>query len=252
MNQITTSDGTVLAVDSYGSGPAVVVVVGAFCDRQSKKGLTAQLSDRFTIFEYDRRGRGDSGPLGDNSVEREVDDLAAVIALTRQQPFVLGDSSGGALAIAASAAGVAMKKLAVYEVPFTEGPTFKVAQELAGLVAGGQPGEAVVCFLTLMGTPPQAIEGMKHGPYWPHMEAFAPTLAIDVLLCNDGLVPREQLSSLTAPLLALAGDRSPWAGDTAHSIAAAAPSAEARVLSGVGHDVPDAVLAPILAEYFAC
>ncbi|MBT2587658.1 alpha/beta fold hydrolase [Arthrobacter sp. ISL-95] len=251
MNQTISSDGTTIAVDSYGNGPALVVVVGAFCDRQSKKGLTARLSDRFTIFEYDRRGRGDSGPLGDNSVEREVDDLAAVISLTGQSPFVFGDSSGGALALAAAAAGVAMKRIAVFEVPFTEGPSFTVAQELARLVASGQPGEAVVRFLALMGTPAPAVEAMRQGPYWPHMEAFAATLPIDVQLCNNGVIPRGQLGTLTAPLLALAGDRSPWAEDVARTIAAAAPGAEARVLSGVGHDVPDAVLAPILAEYFA-
>ena len=250
MNSVKSADGTAIAVDRTGTGPALIVVAGAFCDRQSKKSLAVGLADRFTVFEYDRRGRGDSGPLGDATVEREIEDLAAVVAQTGEKPFVFGDSSGGAIAIAAAAAGVEVRKIATYEVPFTQGPSFEFADELSALVSAGNPSEAVERFLLLMGTPPEAIAGMKQGPYWPHMASFAATLPVDVRLCNDGRIPEDQLARVTVPLLAIAGDRGPWAVDVANSVAAAAPHGESRILAGYGHDVPDAVLSSVVSAYF--
>ena len=250
MNSVKSVDGTAIAVDRTGTGPALIVVVGAFGDRQSKKSLSAGLADRFTVFEYDRRGRGDSGPLGDVTVEREIEDLAAVVALTGEKPFVFGDSSGGAIAIAAAAAGVDVRKIATYEVPFTQGPSFDFADELSALVSSGDHSEAVERFLILIGTPPEVIAGMKQGPHWPHMASFAATLPIDVRLCNDGRIPEDQLAKVTVPLLALAGDRGPWAADVAKSIAAGARHGESQILAGYGHDVPDAVLGRVVSAYF--
>lgn len=250
MNSVKSADGTAIAVDKTGSGPALVVVVGAFGDRHSKKSLSAGLADRFTVFEYDRRGRGDSGPLGDVTVEREIEDLAAVVAHTGEKPFVFGDSSGGAIAIAAAAAGVDVRKIAAYEVPFTKGPSFDFADELSALVSSGGHSEAVERFLILVGTPPEAIAGMKQSPHWPHMASFAATLPIDVRLCNDGRIPEDQLAKVKVPLLAIAGDRGPWAVAAANSIAMAAPHGESEVLAGYGHDVPDAVLSRVVSAYF--
>jgi len=250
MKTTTSADGTTLAIDTSGTGPALVVVAGAFCDRQSKKGLTALLTERFTVHEYDRRGRGDSGPLGEISAEREVEDLAAVVAQTGEVPFVFGDSSGGAIAIATASAGIGFRKIAVYEPPFTAGPTTAFADELSTLVAAGDHSRAVELFLELMGTPAQAIQGMKQGPYWSHLEALAHTLPIDVRLCNDGRVPEEQLARIQTPLLAMAGSNSPWALDVVSEIAAAAPAAESRSLAGQGHAVSDEILSQALIAYF--
>lgn len=250
MNSVSSPDGTRIAFDRAGTGPAVIVVVGAFCDRRSKKKLSAGLADRFTVFEYDRRGRGDSGPLVDDSIEREIEDFAALVEETGESPFVFGDSSGGALAIEAAAAGVGVRKIAVFEVPFTEGPTSAFANELSDLVASGDHGEAVARFLKLMGVPTDVVEGMKQGPYWSHMEAFAETLPIDVRLCNDGRVPEERLARVTVPLLAMAGSVGPWAVGVANAIAAAAPQGELRVLEGYGHDVPEDALVPVLTSFF--
>lgn len=250
MNSVNSADGTRIAFDRAGTGPALIVVAGAFCDRQSKKKLSAGLADRFTVFEYDRRGRGDSGPLANDSVEREIEDFAVLVAETGESPFVFGDSSGGALAIDAAAAGVGVRKIAVFEVPFTEGPTLAFANELSGLVSSGDFGEAAARFLMLMGTPPDVVEGMKQGPYWSHMEAFAATLPADVRLCNDGRVPQERLAQVTVPLLAMAGSAGPWAAAVANAIAAAATHGEVRVLEGYGHDVPEDALIPVLKSFF--
>ena len=250
-NRARSQDGTAIAFDRSGDGPPLVLVVGAFCDRTSKKSLTAALSPRFTVYEYDRRGRGDSGGGRVHTVAQEVDDLAAVIDAAGGEAFVFGDSSGGALAIEAAAAGVPVRELAVYEVPYTDGPTLAVADELAGLVAAGRPGEAAERFLALMGTPPAAIAQMKAGPYWRRMEGFAPTLADDVRLCNDGHVPADRLAKISVPLLAVAGGASPWAAPVAAAIAAAAPHGRQRVLEGEGHAVADDALAGVLTEFFA-
>ncbi len=250
METISSADGTTIAFDRTGTGPAVIVVVGAFCDRQSKKKLSAALADRFTVFEYDRRGRGDSGPLIDDSVEREIEDFAALVTKTGDTPFVFGDSSGGAIAIDAAAAGVDVRKVAVYEVPFTDGPTLAFADGLAKLVSSGDLGEAVAQFLKLMGTPVDIVDSMKRGPYWSQMEAFAATLPVDVRLCNDGRVPEERLAKVTVPLMAMAGSVGPWAVEVANALAVAAPQGEVRVLEGYGHDVPEQVLVPVLESFF--
>ena len=250
MNSISSADGTSIAFDRTGSGPAVIVVVGAFCDRQSKKKLCAGLAGRFTVYEYDRRGRGDSGPITDDSVEREFEDFAAIAAQTGETPFIFGESPGGAIAIEAAAAGIGVRKIAVYEVPFTQGPTLAFADELSNLVSSGDPGEAAARFLKLVGTPAEVVEGMKLGPYWSHMEAFASTLPIDVRLCNNGQVPQDRLAKITAPLLAMAGSAGPWAVGVANAIAAAAPYGEVRILEGYGHDVPEDVLVEELKSFF--
>ncbi|MDI2020255.1 alpha/beta fold hydrolase [Paenarthrobacter nicotinovorans] len=246
----TSIDGTTLTVDTTGSGPALVIAAGAFCDRHSKKGLAALLADRFTVHEYDRRGRGDSGPLGEISIEREIEDLAAVVSRTGEEPFMFGDSSGGSLAIAAAAAGVGFRKIAVYEPPFTPGPSTAFAGQLASLVDEGDRSGAVERFLGLMGTPEQAIRGMKQGPHWAHLEALAHTLPIDIRLCNDGKVPEEQLARIQTPLLAIAGSNSQWALDVIAAIAHHTPRGESLVLTGHGHAVPDEVLGEVLSGYF--
>jgi len=222
MEKVQSTDGTAIAFERTGQGPALVLVVGAFCDRSSKKSLAAGLASRFEVYEYDRRGRGDSGDTGPYAIEREVEDLAAVIGAVGGPACVFGDSSGGALALEAAARGVPVQAVAVYEIPYVPGPGSAVADELDFLVGAGRPGAAVERFLTLKGTPPQVLEQMKAGPYWAHMEAFAPSLSREVRLCNDGTVPAERLAAITAPTLALAGGASPAAmRDAATAIAAA-------------------------------
>jgi pimeloyl-ACP methyl ester carboxylesterase len=248
MKTVQSSDGTAIAYDRSGNGPPLVIVAGAFGDRTSKRGLSAILGSKYTVYEYDRRARGDSGGTYPCTAAQEVDDLSAVLAVA-VNAVVFGDSSGGALAIEAAAAGVPMRGLAVYEVPYTEGPTLEVADRMDDLVGAGRAGEAVTAFLGLMGTPPQAIAQLKAGPHWSRLESFAGTLSAEVRLCNDGVLPAERLKLIETPLLALAGGASPWAVGVAEAIAAVAPHGTSRILEAQGHAVADTALAAVLAEF---
>ena len=138
MNSAQSVDGTRIAFDRRGAGPALVLVVGAFSDRASTKTLASGLGPTFTVYEYDRRGRGDSREAGPYSIQREVDDFAAVIAAAGGSAFAFGHSSGGALVLEAAATGVPLRALAVYEPPYTEGPSQEFAARLADMAAAGR------------------------------------------------------------------------------------------------------------------
>ena len=251
METVQARDGTTIAFDRSGLGPGLVLIVGAFSDRSSTTSLAAGLGSRFTVYEYDRRGRGDSDEKGPYSVEREVEDLAALIEAAGGSAFVFGHSSGGALALEAAARGIPMNGLAIYEPPYAEGTTAEFATKLAELVASGRRAEAAEAFLALVGTPPEALAQITAGPYWAHMLSFANTLPYEITLCNGGSAPVDRLAHVTTPTLALAGGMSPdWAREGAEVIAEAIPGAEWRVLEGQGHGAADEVLIPVLDEFF--
>jgi pimeloyl-ACP methyl ester carboxylesterase len=253
MEHVTSADGTRIAVQHSGHGPALILVVGAFGDRTSTASLSAGLTDYFTVYEYDRRGRGDSGNQADYAIERETEDLAAVIDSTGGPAAVFGHSSGGALALETAARGQGVSRLVVYEPPYyPDGPTDHLADELAEMSATGRDSEAAERFLALVGTPAQVLEQMKAGPYWAHMQAYALTLPYELRLGNNGTVPRGRFGHITAPTLALAGGQSGEpARHVAEAIASAIPNGHARVLAGQGHGVADEVLIPLLTDFLA-
>jgi len=254
MSSVQSADGTTIAVDRSGHGPALILVVGAFCDRSSPASLAATLGSAFTVYSYDRRGRGDSGDRPPYAVEREVEDLAAVVAAAGGPAFVFGHSSGAALALEAAAAGVPMTKVAAYEPPYTGGdfPPAGFAAELAALAAGGQRGAAAEQFLRSTGAPAEAVAGMRSSPYWPRMESLAHTLPYDITLCNGGVVPADRLAGVQVPVLALAGGKSPeWARTAVEEIAAVTPDGRSQVLDGQDHGPADEALAPVLTKFFA-
>ena len=252
METVRSLDTTEIAFERSGDGPPLVFVAGAFSDRSSVKAVEPGLRDAYTVYAYDRRGRGDSGNTPPYAVDREVEDLAVLIEMAGEPAFVFGQSSGGALALEAAASSVPIRALVVNEPPFTEGPTAEFAERLDRLVADGRTSEAAAAFLELVGTPPALITDMQAGPQWAHMEAFAPTLSHEVRLCNNGLVPTERLAEVTAPTLALAGEASPpWARDAARAIADAVPGGQTRVLPGQSHRIADDVLISVLKEFFA-
>ena len=251
METVQSSDGTTIAYDRFGRGPALILVVGAFCDRSSTKSLAAGLGSSFTVYEYDRRGRGDSDEKGPYSIEAEVEDLAALVKVAGGSAFAFGHSSGAALVLEAATRGVLVPRLAVYEPPYAEGTTVEFAAQLAELVASGRRAEAAERFLALVGTPPEVLAQITAGPYWPHMQSFANTLPYEVTLCNGGSPPVDRLAQITARTLALAGGASPdWAREGARTIAATVPGAEQRVLEGEGHGASDEVIIPVLTEFF--
>lgn len=251
MQLVRSADGTDIAVERSGDGPPLVLVGGAFQDRFSMNTIATGLQDAFTVYEYDRRGRGDSGNTLPYAVEREVEDLAVVIGAAGEAAFVFGQSSGGALALEAAARGLPIRALVVNEPPYTDGPSDSFADHLDELVREDRPAAAAAAFLELIGTPRTAIAQMRAGPHWARMETFAPTLSHEVRLCNNGEVPAHLLARVSAPTLVLAGERSPaWAHDGARAIADQVPAGHARVLAGQGHMVADDVLISVLREFF--
>ncbi len=201
MPTVTAKDGTRIAYDSTGEGPAVILIDGALCTRSSgsKPELVARLAPHCTVYSYDRRGRGDSGDTQPFSVEREVDDIAALIEEAGGAASLYGHSSGGSLALeAALRLGDRVEKLAMYEAPYNDAPEARCTwreygEQLTALLAADRRGDAVALFMALVGTPTEQIAGMRHAPFWPLLEAVAPTLAYDyAAVGEDGAVPIER------------------------------------------------------------
>lgn len=260
MNQVMSNDGTVIVFDRSGQGPAVILVGGAFQYRAidpPTAQLAALLAQHFTVFHYDRRGRGESGDTQPYAVEREVEDLEALIHEAGGSAFVFGMSSGGVLALEAAARGLAITKLAAYELPFNSGDEHarqaaeRYTQQLAALLNEGRRGDAVALAMTTWGAPPEAIAGMRQAPIWPLFEAVAPTLAYDDAIMGDGSVPTARLASITVPTLVMDGGASPaFMHNAAQATSHALPNGQRRTLEGQTHDVAPQVLAPVLVEFF--
>jgi pimeloyl-ACP methyl ester carboxylesterase len=258
MDKVTSSDGTAIAFDRYGAGPAVILVGGAFqhraIDPQTAQ-LAKLLAGAFRVFHYDRRGRGDSGDTLPYAVEREVEDIAALINAAGEGVHVFGMSSGGALGLEAAASGVPITKLAIYEVPFSADERGRSAmeaysQQLTKLLAGGQRGDAVALAMTTFGAPPEVVEGMRQAPVWAMFESVAPTLAYDAAVMGDYSIPTERATLVTVPTLVVDGGASPPMREAADALAVALPGAQRRTLEGQTHDVAPEVLAPVLEEFF--
>ncbi|MER6348587.1 alpha/beta fold hydrolase [Streptomyces sp. NPDC001595] len=250
-------DGTQLAYQRTGEGPAVVLISGAMSTGATVAPLAAALRDRCDVVVYDRRGRGASGDTAPYAVAREVEDLAALIEAVGGEAALYGVSSGGALALEAAASGLPVRQAAVYEPPFADfapsGAEERAAytENLTRALAEGRRGDAVELFLRLTGMEPQMIAGARQSPMWAEMEAIAPSLAHDDAVMGDGLLPRERLREVSVPVLAVAGAQSPgWLREAVRAVAEAVPDGTYRTLEGQTHMVDPAVLAPVLADFF--
>jgi pimeloyl-ACP methyl ester carboxylesterase len=258
MPVVTSADGTAIAYERTGSGPVLALVDGAMCYRAAgpMRPLAALLQDSFTVYTYDRRGRGDSSDTTPYAVAREVEDLQALIAQAGGEAHVYAMSSGGALALATATAGPGITKLALYEPPFmaeVEGGARgkEYTERLNELLDAGRNGDAVAAFMERVGIPAEAVAGIRAQPGWATLEAIAPTLAYDDELLGGGCVPRDLASTITVPALVLAGGASPQNLQQATKATAdALPTAEHRTLDGQTHDVAPDVLAPVLVEFF--
>ena len=259
MNTVTSGDGTRIAFESRGAGPAVVLVDGAMCSRSfgPTGGLAEALADQFTVYRYDRRGRGESGDTQPYTVAREVEDLAAVIAEAGGSACVLGISSGAGLALEAAASGVPIAKLALFEPPYTAdgGDPEQRRQDAAHmdeLLAAGRRSEAVELFFGWVGMPDEAIAQMRSSPMWPALEAVAPTIAYDDRVMGDGTVPRDRARQISVPTVVIDGsESSDELRRAATAVANAIPRAQQRTLQGQSHQADPATLVPILREFFA-
>ncbi|MEU4222666.1 alpha/beta hydrolase [Nonomuraea sp. NPDC026600] len=258
MHTVLSADGTRIAYDRSGSGPALVYVTGALCDRSTDKPLAALLAPYFTVLTYDRRGRGDSGDTAPYQVEREVEDLAAVIAEAGGSASVYGMSSGAALALHAAAQGVAITRLALFEPPYSPDDEERLTQarayaaRLGELLTAGRRGDAVELFMTTVGLPAELIGQMRGAPMWPALEALAPTLAYDAAVMGNSALPAELVAQVGVPALVADGGASPaWLRDTARRLAGALPQGRHRTLAGQTHDVDPQALAPVLREFLS-
>ena len=261
MKTVISKDGTIIAFDQSGTGPALILVDGALGSRALgfMHPLAALLSPHFTTFAYDRRGRGGSTDTQPFAVEREIEDMEALINEAGGEAFVYGISSGACLALeAAIKLGHKMKKLALYEAPYDSDAARKQAfmnyrRQLAELLAEGRPGDALGLFMLFVGMPPEHLPGARQMPMWPTWEAVAHTLAYDAAaLGDDGSVPTGKAAHLTVPTLVMDGAASfPFMHATAAALAKAIPHAQQRTLEGQTHEVEASALAPVLVEFFA-
>ena len=253
MEFVTSADGVQIAYERAGRGPALVIVNGALSTRATGAPLEPLLEGDFTLYRYDRRGRGDSADSDASTPEREIEDLAALVAEIGEAPYVFGQSSGAALSLEAAASGVPVRGLVVNEPPYVPGSatTAQTGSELAALAADGRRDEAVERFLQGNGLPEAMIEQTKASPAWPSMLTLAHTLAYDVRLLNEGVVPADRLSVIACPVLGTTGSLSPpWAAASVRAVAEAIRDGEWRVLEGQAHNVAPDVLAPLLRERF--
>lgn len=259
MKTVTSKDGTNIAFDQIGQGPVLILVGGAFQHRaidQRTAQLAALLAPHFTVFHYDRRGRGDSTDTQPYAVEREVEDLEALIKEGGGSAFVFGMSSGGVLALEAARQGLAIKKLALYELPFNLDPSGpdavkNYATQLTALLAEGRRGDAAALAMTTFGAPAEAVAGIRQAPVWPVFESVAPTLAYDSAIMGDGTIPAPKIAAVTVPTLVMDGGASPaFMHSAAQAVAEVLPNAQRRTMEGQTHDVAPESLAPVLIEFF--
>jgi pimeloyl-ACP methyl ester carboxylesterase len=256
VSKVTSRDGTTIDIETSGQGPPVVLVTGGSVDRQSLTGVAVELSKHFTVLNYDRRGRGDSTDTQPYAIEREIEDIEAVLGEAGGAANLFGSSSGAVLAMLATASGLPVTKLALWEPPFvldeTKRPPSDQVEQYETMIAEGRRGDAVEYFMTkVIGMPAEMVAGMRTQPWWPAQEAIAHTLAYDARIMGDYSIPADAASQVKAPTAVIAGGADfPWMRETAEALASAIPDGQARLLDGQGHDVDPKVLAPVLVEFF--
>lgn len=260
METAESADGTTLAFDVMGSGPAVVLIPGATCTRGVSASLAEALSADLTVFNLDRRGRGASD---DRSVRppyaaaREIEDVAAVIAAAGGSAAVYGHSSGAGVAIRAAAAGIGVTKLVMHDAPYNlpgnEEHGFDWDARLHAMLGSGRPSDAIEAFFQMVGMPQEMINDMKQGPAWASFEAVAPTLAYDSAAMGDregGLVPVDLLSRVQVPALVLVGGADHgFMIDVAHRLVDGLTDPQFHHLLGARHDAGPDVVAPLVKRF---
>ncbi len=255
METVTSKDGTSIAFDRMGGGPPVVLVSGGSVDRTSNAPLAQELVSDFTVLNYDRRGRGPSGDTQPYAIEREIEDIEAVIEAAGGSAHLYGTSSGAVLALEAAAAGLSVTKLALWEPPFildeNARPPADQVEQYETMIAEGRRGDAAEYFMTkVVGMPPEFAAQARTEPWWPNQEALAHTLAYDARIMGDYSLPTEQAASVKAPTIVIAGGADmPFMRETAQALADALPDGQVRFLDGQGHNVDPTVLAPALKEF---
>jgi pimeloyl-ACP methyl ester carboxylesterase len=250
--KVKSKDGTSIEYQRQGSGPALILVGGGLDDGSENAPLVPALSAHFTVYNFARRGRAGSGDTQPYAVEREIEDIAALIAESGQLAHLYGVSSGGMFALEAAAAGLPIARLAVYEVPYDPSPDSmprydEYREHLAAALAADRQGDAVALFMELAGSSQDDISEARSSPYWPGLEALAPTLAYDAALY--GPPPAGRLRTITQPVLVATGDGNEFFGFAADAVAACLPHATRETFAGQGHVADPATVARALQRF---
>ena len=265
MSFVRSSDGTRIAFSRAGSGPAVVLVGGGLDDGSENAPLAEALAGRFTVYNYARRGRGASGDAPGYGVEREVEDIEALISEAGGSACLFGASSGGALVLEAAARRVAALRIAVYEVPYSIGAEATQAwaqyvERLEETLFRGEMDEALASFMRLAGSSDADVEAARSSPHWRPLLSLAPTLAYDAAVLGDGSPPVERLRTIVQPTLVLTGGgpdphmeglHADFFGEAADAVAGAIPRAVRRTIPTAGHVADPSELGPELERFFA-
>ena len=257
MDTVTARDGTAIAFDRLGEGPPVVLVSGGSTDRMANAGLAAELAGDHAVFNYDRRGRGDSGDTLPYAIEREVEDIAAVIAEAGGAANLYGTSSGAGLAMHAAAAGLPVTRLALWEPPYSVSGRPDLPADTASvyreLVEAGRRGDAIEYFMSkVVGLPPEFVAGARQAPWWAQQEALAHTLAYDATVMGDYTLPTGIAKAIAVPTLIVVGGASfGFMAETADALAELIPNAHRATLEGQQHNVDPTALAPVLHRFFS-
>lgn len=261
MQMVTSRDGTKIGYNKTGKGDAVILITGALAARSAHDSLAKLLSEKFTVYNFDRRGRGESGDNKPYAVRREIDDIEALIQEAGGSAYVYGISSGASLALEAAAAlGDKVKKLAIYEAPYNEGDSVVIKWKeykstLEKLIAADRYEEAVDFHMKFVGVPDSVLAGIKASPGWPQMKKLAPTILYDVAVVGeDRSVPEERIASINSTTLVMDGGESvspmPFMRASADKIAKAIPNARRLTIQGESHNVANNVMADVLINFF--
>ena len=256
MTSVTSRDGTRIAFEKTGNGPALIIVNGALSHRKlyGDTALQRMLAQHFTTYTYDRRGRGESADVQPYAVEREIEDIEALINNAGGQAYLYGVSSGAALALRAAATlgPTKVSKLALYEPPYgQESQEFEQQkQRVNEIIRSGKPGEAAEFFLSELGTPPEALEGMKASPEWEAIKKIDFTLAYDFEVLGNGTVPADIARTIDVPTLVMDGEKSmDFMHATADQVAKLVPGAQRKTLPGQTHQAAAEAVAPALIAF---
>jgi Alpha/beta hydrolase family len=260
--QVISRDGTEIAYERAGNGPAVILVGGGITDRKENAPLVPRLAELFTVVNYDRRGRGASSDTAPYAVAREVEDIDALIAEAGGTAHLYAVSSGGALAFECAASGSSIGKIGVYEVPYNLSPDWpdvwrEYADELERSLASDDRGAAFEAFMRVTGAADAEIDALRTAPFWPDLEAIAHTLFYDAACLGNGQPQLDRLATIRQPVLVLTGDDRPpdaarWIhalDDAADAIAAAIPAAQRMTLKGQSHVADPDVVTSCVAQF---
>lgn len=250
-------DGTAIAYEKKGQGPTLILINGALSDRKAyEKGWSDMLAKNFTVIVYDRRGRGESTNTKPYTVEREIEDIEALIDKAGGSAYLFGSSSGAALALLAAEklGSEKVRKLALYEPPYESDSKKAFAKQkikVNELVDDGKPADAIAFFMESIGTPPEQVEGMKKSPEWNGMVRIGNTLVYDFEVLGDGTVPKDIAKNITIPTLVMNGEKSfDFMAGTADAVGKSIPGAMRKTIKGQMHNPSPEAVVPVLLEFF--